>query len=147
MKIILEPAKNQEIEVIIKGDTNSEEAGCIISALRDASKFSRLMLIKENESFLYSSDDIIYFYSAQNKTYAVTKNGKFEIRERLYELNNSLKNKGFIQINKSTVVNINFVKSITAEFSGNYTAVLKDIGETLIISRSFFSSFKDFIRK
>lgn len=147
MKIILESSENQEIEVIIKGDINSEEAVRVISALNDASKFSRLVLLRENESFLYSSDDIIYFYSAQNKTYAVTKNGEYEIKEQLYELSNSLKSKGFIQINKSTVVNINYVKSITAEFSGNYCAVLKDINETLIISRKFFSSFKDFIRR
>ncbi|MCH5316539.1 MAG: LytTR family transcriptional regulator [Eubacterium sp.] len=146
MKISLEHADNSELEVIIKGDISSEEAINVIAAL-NASAFGKLMLQGEGESFLFNATDIIYFVSEQGKTYAVTENGKYEVKEKLYVLSDSLKNKGFIQINKSTVVNINFVKSISAEFSGNYTARLKDKKEMLIISRKYFNSFKEFVRR
>ena len=146
MKISLEHADNSELEVVIKGDIGSEEAIKVITAL-NISAFGKLMLQGEDESFLFNATDIIYFVSEQGKTYAVTENGKYEVKEKLYVLSDSLKNKGFIQINKSTVVNINFVKSISAEFSGNYTARLKDKTETLIISRKYFNSFKEFVRR
>ena len=146
LKISLEHADNSELEVVIKGDISSEEAIKVIAAL-NTSAFGKLMLQGEDESFLFNATDIIYFVSEQGKSYAVTENGKYEVKEKLYALSNSLKNKGFIQINKSTVVNINFVKSISAEFSGNYTARLKDKNETLIISRKFFNSFKEFVRR
>ncbi len=146
MKISLEHADNSELEVVIKGDIGSEEAIKVIAAL-NTSAFGKLMLQGEDESFLFNAIDIIYFTSEQGKTYAVTENGKYEVKEKLYVLSDSLKNKGFIQINKSTVVNINFVKSISAEFSGNYTARLKDKKETLIISRKYFNSFKEFVRR
>ena len=146
MKISLEPADNSELEVIIKGDIGGEEAINVIAAL-NTSAFGKLILQGEDESFLFNATDIIYFVSEQGKTYAVTEGGKYEVREKLYVLSDSLKNKGFIQINKGTVVNIHFVKSISAEFSGNYTARLKDEKETLIISRKYFNSFKEFVRR
>ena len=146
MKISLEHADKSELEVVIKGDIGSEEAIKVITAL-NISAFGKLMLQGEDESFLFNATDIIYFVSEQGKTYAVTENGRYEVKEKLYVLSDSLKNKGFIQINKSTVVNINFVKSISAEFSGNYTARLKDKNETLIISRKYFNSFKEFVRR
>ena len=146
MKISLEHSDNSELEVVIKGDISSEEAIKVIAAL-NTSAFGKLMLQGEDESFLFNATDIIYFVSEQSKTYAVTESGKYEVKEKLYVLSDSLKYKGFIQINKSTVVNINFVKSISAEFSGNYTARLKDKTETLIISRKYFNSFKEFVRR
>lgn len=146
MKISLEHSDNSELEVVIKGDISSEEAIKVIAALK-TSAFGKLMLQGEDESFLFNATDIIYFVSEQSKTYAVTESGKYEVKEKLYVLSDSLKYKGFIQINKSTVVNINFVKSISAEFSGNYTARLKDKTETLIISRKYFNSFKEFVRR
>ena len=146
MKISLEYADNSELEVIIKGDIGGEEAIKVISAL-NTSVFGKLILQGEDESFLFNATDIIYFVSERGKTYAVTVNGRYEVKEKLYVLSDSLKNKGFIQINKSTVVNINFVKSISAEFSGNYIARLKGKKETLIISRKYFHSFKEFVRR
>ncbi len=146
MKISLEYAENSELEVIIKGDISGEEARNVISAL-SSSPFGKLMLQGEDESFLYNAADIIYFVSELGKTYAVCDGGKYEVKEKLYTLSESLKSKGFVQINKSTVVNINFVKSISAEFSGNYTARLKGRKETLTISRKYFNSFKEFVRR
>ena len=146
MKISLESADLSEPEVIIRGDVTSTEVTNIIASL-SSSAFGKLMLQGEDESFLYNAADVAYFVSEQGRTYAVTVNGKYEIKEKLYELSESLGSRGFVQINKSTVVNINFVKSISAEFSGNYTARLNGRKETLIISRNYFNSFKKFVRR
>lgn len=146
LKISLEHSDNSELQVIIKGDIAGEEAMKAIAAL-NTSAFGKLLLQGEDESILFNATDILYVVSEQGKTYAVTESGKYEVKEKLYELSDSLHNKGFIQINKSTVVNINFVKSISAEFSGNYIARLKNRKETLIISRKYFNSFKEFVRR
>lgn len=146
MKIQLEQADNNELEVILKGNITSKEAMNVIAAL-NASTFGKLMLQGEDESFLYNADDIQYFVAEQGKTCAVTESGTYEVKEKLYELSEALSSKGFVQINKSTVVNIHFVKSISAEFSGNYTARLKGNRETLVISRKYFNAFKEFVRR
>ena len=61
-------------------------------------------------------------------------------KERLKEILSAF---SFAQINKSTLVNINFVKSIQAEFSGNYLIKLKDSKDVLTVSRKYFKEFKD----
>lgn len=147
MKITLEHILGQELEVVLRGDTESKEARQVLATLNHASSFGKLMLQDEDESFLVDPGDIRYFEASGGRTYAVTKDGRFEIREKLYELAAALNSKGFIQINKSTVVNINFVRSIAAEFSGNYSARMKDSDETLTISRKYFQTFKEFVRR
>ena len=147
MKITLEHILGQELEVVLRGDTESREAKEVLATLNHASSFGKLMLQDEDESFLVDPADIRYFEASQGRTYVVTDTGRFEVREKLYELAAALNSKGFIQINKSTIVNINFVRSIAAEFSGNYTARLKGSDETLTISRKYFQAFKEFVRR
>lgn len=131
MKITLEHIPGQEPEVILRGDTESREAKAVFATLNHAPSFGKLVLQNEDESFLVDPADIRYFEASQGRTYAVTDTGRHESKEKLYELAAALNSKGFIQINKSTVVNINYVRSIAAEFSGNYTARLKGGNESL----------------
>ena len=147
MKITLEHIPGQEPEVILRGDTESREAKAVLATLNHAPSFGKLVLQNEDESFLVDPADIRYFEASQGKTCAVTDTDRYESKEKLYELAAALTSKGFIQINKSTVVNINYVRSIAAEFSGNYSARLKDSDETLTISRKYFQTFKEFVRR
>ena len=86
-------------------------------------------------------------HAVQNEVEVTIKGdtGSEEV-QRLLSLLHEDAGHGFIQINKSTLVNIHFVKSISAEFSGNYTATIKGRSETLTISRSYFKAFKQFVR-
>ena len=72
-----------------------------------------------------------------------TKSDTYEARQKLYELKEQLPSRNFAQINKSVLVNINCVRSIQAEFSGNYRLKLKNRKESLTISRKYFKEFKD----
>ena len=76
MKISLEYSENKELEVIIKGNTNSEEAAGIISALNNISIFGKIMLRKEDENFLYDPKDIFYFESVKLMPSRQTKDMK-----------------------------------------------------------------------
>ena len=69
----------------------------------------------------------------------------YEAKQKLYEIKDMLGGRSFAQINKSVIVNINCVKSIQAEFSGNYRIKLKSRKESLTISRKYFKEFKDHI--
>ena len=67
----------------------------------------------------------------------------FESRQKLYELMEQLGRQSFVQVSKSTIVNLAFVKSIQAEFSGNYLIKLKNRKEKLTLSRKYFREFKE----
>ena len=142
MNIRLEAADLKEPEVIIRGDIASPEVAQILQTLGKKS-CGKLLLYREDEQFPMDPSEIVFLETKGSKVHACTIRDRYESRLKLYELNEQLTSRSFVQINKSTIVNINFVKSIQAEFSGNYCLKLKDRPEVLTISRNYFKAFKE----
>lgn len=142
MKIKLESAELPETEVIIRGDVTSEEVVSLLQLLKKRNS-GKLILYKEEEQYIMDADEIVYVEVSDNKVYAHTKQGTYEAKQKLYEIKELLGGRSFAQINKSVIVNINCVKSIQAEFSGNYRLKLKNRKESLTISRKYFKEFRD----
>ncbi len=142
MKITVESVALPETEVIVRGDATSEEVICLLQLLKKCNS-GKIFLYKEEEQYIVDVNDIVYIEVNDNKTYAYLKQDVYETKQKLYELNAQLSSRSFVQINKSVIVNINCVKSIQAEFSGNYSLKLKDRKESLIISRKYFKEFKE----
>ena len=144
MKIKLESAELSETEVIIRGDVTSEEVVSLLQLLKRRNS-GKLILYKEEEQYIMDADEIVYVEVSDNKVYAYTRQDTYEAKQKLYEIKELLGGRSFAQINKSVIVNINCVKSIQAEFSGNYRLKLKNRKESLTISRKYFKEFKDCI--
>lgn len=142
MKITLEPAAVPETEVIIRGDLAGREVTAILQMLQRKSS-KKLLLQREEEQFLVEPQEIVFLESRENKVWAYTRKEVYEAKCKLYEVKELLESHPFAQISKSTIVNIDHVKSIQAEFSGNYRIKLKTRGETLTVSRKYFKEFKD----
>ena len=144
MKIKLESAELPETEVIIRGDVTGEEVVALLQFLKKRNS-GKLILYKEEEQYLVDADEIVYIEVNGSKVYAYTKQETYEAKQKLYEIKELLGSRPFAQISKSVIVNINCVKSIQAEFSGNYRCKLKNRKESLTISRKYFKEFKDCI--
>ena len=142
MKIKLESVELPETEVIIRGDVTSEEVVSLLQLLKKRSK-GKLILYREEEQYIVDADEIVFIEASGNNVYAYTKQDTYEAKQKLYEIKELLGGRSFAQINKSVIVNINYVKSIQAEFSGNYRIKLKNRKENLTISRKYFKEFKD----
>lgn len=142
MKISLEHADLKEPEVIIRGNVASTEVASILQALGRKSS-GKLLVYREDEQFLLDTADIVYLETADNRVNVHTAQESYEAKLKLYELREMLEGAAFAQISKSTVVNMNWVKSIQAEFSGNYRIKLKNRRESLTISRKYFKEFKE----
>lgn len=142
MKIRLESAELPETEVIIRGDVTSDEVTSLLQLLRKRSS-GKIILYKEEEQYILDAEEIVFVEVSGSKVYAYTRQDVYEAKLKLYELKEMLSTQSFAQISKSVIVNINCVKSIQAEFSGNYRIKLKNRKETLTISRKYFKEFKD----
>lgn len=144
MKITFEPSGSQETEVVIKGDMASPEVASLLQFLGKKNS-GKLILFKEDEQFVVDTAEIVFAETSANKINIYTDNDVYESKQKLYELMETLEAFNFVQINKSTLVNIDCVKSIQAEFSGNYCIKLKNRKEVLTVSRSYFKKFKESI--
>lgn len=143
MKVTFESAEVLETEVVIRGDITSPDVGALLDYVKSlGSATKKLMLFKEDEQFLIDPEEVVYIEAAGNRVVVVTPSATFESRKKLYELKEQLIKEPFAQINKGTIVNIDFVKSVQAEFSGNYSLRLKSGKEILTISRKYFKEFK-----
>lgn len=142
MKITLEQADLLETEITIRGNIASEEISNLLQILGKKGS-DKVLLYKDDEQFIIDFNEIIYLETYGNRVNAYTETDVYESKLKLYELKELFENSSFAQINKSTLVNINYVKSIQAEFSGNYLIKLKNHKDTLTISRKYFKEFKN----
>ena len=142
MKIQLESADVPETEVIIRGDVTGEDVVSLLQYLNKQNR-GKLILCKDEEQYIVDAQEVVFLEVNDNKVFAYTKQDIYETKLKLYELKEQLTSRAFVQVNKSVIVNINCVKSIQAEFSGNYRIKLKNRKEILTLSRKFFKEFKD----
>lgn len=142
MKITLEQANLPENEIHIRGNITGEEITALLQFLGRTGTSGKIIAFREEEQFLLNPEEIVYLETGGNRVTICTARDTYESKLKLYELKELLAGQPFAQISKSTIVNIHFVKSIQAEFSGNYRLKLKDRPESLTISRKYFPEFR-----
>ena len=127
-KIIIKTSKlTQEVENIM--NIISQQNPSIISGIKD----EKLEIIDENA--------IIAVFAQDGKVYADTKNGIYELKLRLYELENILDKTRFVRISKSEIINLKAVKNFDLGFTGTISVEMKN-GKISYVSRRFVSKIK-----
>lgn len=80
--------------------------------------------------------DILYVEAIGENVFAYTKNNVFEIKKRLYELEDELAPYKFIRCSKSFLICLLKVTSVRPALNGRYLACMEN-GEEVIISRKY----------
>lgn len=110
----------------------------------DKQKLSILMGKLEDNYTPLEINQIVFFRAYGNDTFANTLDGKsYKIKHKLYELEQDILSKRFIRINKSEIVNISHIISITPMFKGNFILKLQNYKEQIDISRNYIKEFKE----
>ncbi len=140
MKITIEAlADGAEEEIIIRTNTMDSDIINLIYAVKAGR--NRITAFDENEIVQLDSKEIYYFESVDNKVYACCEKNVFEIKQKLYELEETYKQTDFVRISKSMIVNISKVSKIVPMFNGRLEGVLCN-GEKVIISRQYVANLK-----
>lgn len=140
MKItILSPEPGREDEIIIRCDQLDDALLNLIYSLK-AGK-NKLTAYSDAGITMLSLKDVFYFEAVDNKVFAYCEKQVYEIRKKLYELEEELVNTDFLRISKSTIVDLSKILHLSAAFNGRLEAKLKN-GEKIIISRQYVPNFK-----
>ena len=102
---------------------------------------SRLTARLGDRTFLINPADVLYFESVDDRTFLYTADNVYEVKRRLYELEEILSDKDFLRTSKSQIININCIKSLMPELNRSVTATLTN-GEMLNISRRYTRALK-----
>lgn len=97
--------------------------------------------IKNTNGIQMISQAEILFAEIFDKQLSITTTEEtITTRLTLSNLQHKLSNQKFIQITKSSIINIEFVKKVSPSFSGNFTATLTT-GKKVSISRRYVKNF------
>lgn len=141
MKVtILDVKPGEEEELILKCNTIDEDIMKLINGFKHGNV--KLNAYKDGKIHLVEPSDIYYFESVDTKVFAYCMSDVYEIKSKLYELEKELFSRDFFRSAKSTILNLNKIKSLTPAFGGRYEALLKN-GEKVIISRQYVSVLKE----
>lgn len=136
---ILKITKNQPEELEIRCHEITEEIREIVTFVK--SRQGQLTGIMEGKQYEVPVMDIHYIEAVDNKVFLYSSKRVFETRQKLYELEEILKEKYFLRVSKSLLLNLMKVKAIKPALNGRFTALLQS-GEEIIISRKYVPELK-----
>ena len=100
---------------------------------------------KDGQSIEVPVIDVFYAEAVDNRVFIYTAKDSFEVRLKIYELEEMMKGKSFLRVQKGIILNLMKVKSIKPALSGRYTALLKN-GEEVVISRKYVADLKSTLK-
>ena len=138
VKLIIEKCPGlQEVEVSIRHD-DQEKVDRLVAMLNFD---TRIIGRRDDHNYPLVATDILYFESVDEKVFAYDENDVYQIRHRLYELDEMLKNAGFSRMSISVIVNRRKIVRFKSSFNGRLEAQLSN-GEKLLVSRSYVKELK-----
>lgn len=149
MKITIEDTKTSDLEVVIKGDASSEKVRTLIDLLSSAGndKVSKSLIGRKDErEYVLSVIEVECFESDTNGTVARHNRQSYKVRTKLFEAEQMYAGYGFRRISKSTILNLNHIRYIEIEFSGNYQVVTTG-DQKMTISRRYIADVKKYIKE
>ena len=136
---LLRIAKEQPEQIEIRCHEITEEVREIVAFVK--TRQGQLTGVQEGKQYEVPMPDIFYIEAVDNKVFLYTQKQVYETKQKLYELEELLREKYFLRVSKSLLLNLMKVRSIKPALNGRFTAVLLT-GEEIIISRKYVPELK-----
>lgn len=135
MKVSIEEiSKDREEEIVIRCHAVNDE----ICEMANKLKMEHLILLGYHDGSVHRIrlSDVYYFEAVDGKVFMYGKDSVFEVKQKLYELEELCGEKKCFRASKSTILNMTKISRIYPSLSGRFEAVL-DNGERVVISRQY----------
>ncbi len=129
-----------ETTVVICTDKVTDEIQQLVRKLSlDAPQV--IVGFREEEAVILTQEEIVRAYAEGGKVFAETSGGRFQMRLRLYELEERLDAKRFVRISNSEIVNLGWIRGFDLSFVGTICVRMKN--DTLTyVSRRYVAKIK-----
>ena len=88
--------------------------------------------------------DIFYFYAENQKVLVKTEDGIMQVKWKLYEIEDQVKEANFIRISNSVIANIDKIKNLEISFNGTLCIKFTN-GDIEYSSRRYVSKIKKYL--
>ena len=140
MRIIIEaPQPNEEDVVIVRCASPDQRLISMLLSFKTAN--TELTGYLNDKIARLNYQDIYYFESNENRVFAYCHSDVYEVKYKLYELEELFNPLDFVRCSKSMIINMEKIEFLSPLFSGKLEAHLKN-GEKVLISRQYVHSLK-----
>ena len=144
MKVRIENIiKSEEELVLIRCYKVNDEVSELVDFIR--ARDGLVSGYEASQIFQIALRDIYYFEGVDNKVYAYLKSQVYEIKRKLYELEEDYRKMRFLRCSKSVLVNLMKIESVKPALNGRFAAKLLN-GEEIIISRQYVPEVKKILQ-
>ena len=132
-------AKEQPEQIDIRCHEITEQVREIVTFVK--SRQGQLNGVIEGKQYEIPIMDIYYIEAVDSKVFLYSSKKVYETKQKIYELESDLKEKYFLRVSKSLLLNLMKVQSIKPAVNGRFTAILQS-GEEIMISRKYVPELK-----
>ena len=144
VRIELDPQMD-EPEMIIRAPRLTEEVARLQQLILEQ-KMTPLTFYKDRSEYFVDVSEILFFETDGEKIYGHTREEAYEVRQKLYELEEILPI-SFCRISKSTIVNAKQIYSIEKSFSGTSTVNFYQTHNQVHVSRHYYQLLKERLKE
>ncbi|MDF2699051.1 MAG: response regulator of the LytR/AlgR family [Haloplasmataceae bacterium] len=130
-----------EEKVVIYARESNEEIINLMNRI-NSYDFKRITGILNEKIYLVSHSDIYYFYTENQKVYVRTEKNRYEIKMKMYEIEEQFQHSHFVRISQSVIANINKINNLELSFNGTLCFKFNN-GDTEYSSRRYVKKIKE----
>jgi len=146
MKVIVELDDNiKSDDVIIRCKEKNELIGQIKRYIENLNDIKIPFYKREYEYYL-NLNEILFFETYDNSISAHTVNDIYQVKYKLYELEQLLP-RNFIRISKSTIVNINHIYGINKNITSSSEVEFNKTHKKVFVSRFYYKNLKERLKE
>ena len=144
VRIELDPEMD-EPEMIIRAPRLTEDVARLQQLILEQ-KMTPLTFYKDRSEYFVDVSKILFFETDGEKIYGHTREEAYEVRQKLYELEEILP-VAFCRVSKSTIVNTKQIYSIEKSFSGTSTVNFYQTHKQVHVSRHYYQLLKERLKE
>lgn len=127
----------KETSITINAPELSDEIQNLIQHISNINSIpNQIVANKNNQIYFIDLEKVICFFSKDKYNYVRIKEGTYKIKYKLYELEEIFKQKDFIRISNSCIININQVECFDTSILGTVLVKLKDNTQETVSKRN-----------
>ena len=140
VSIVLDPSID-EPEILIRAPQLTEEIAQLQESILKQ-KLTPLAFYQDRSEYFLDLETILFFETDGEKIYGHTRDEAYEVKQKLYELEELLPIT-FCRISKSTIVNVKQIYSLEKSFSGTSTVNFYQTHKQVHVSRRYYQLLKE----
>ncbi len=105
-----------------------------------------LLGTRDRQTFKFAVSDIYYLEIVDRRCFAYLDREVYQMELNLRSFLEKYEKAGFVQVGKSTIVNIRYVDHIVPDLNMRLNLIMEN-GEKLIVNRSYKKAFMDGLKK